>query len=55
MRRLLMVFGLAFISLFSFGVTAQDFPNKTIRIINPFPGGPTDSFARLIAAKLQTG
>ena len=55
MRRLLMVFGLAFISLFSVGVTAQDFPNKTIRIINPFPGGPTDSFARLIAAKLQTG
>jgi tripartite-type tricarboxylate transporter receptor subunit TctC len=55
MRRLLMVFCLACISLFSFGVTAQDFPNKTIRIINPFPGGPTDSFARLIAAKLQTG
>jgi len=34
---------------------AQDFPNKTIRIINPFPGGPTDSFARLIASKLQAG
>jgi tripartite-type tricarboxylate transporter receptor subunit TctC len=39
----------------SLGVQAQDFPNKTIRIINPFPGGPTDSFARLVASKLQTG
>ncbi len=37
------------------GVQAQDFPTKTIRIINPFPGGPTDSFARLIASKLQAG
>jgi hypothetical protein len=51
----LIALSLACLSVFSLTAVAQDFPNKTIRIINPFPGGPTDSFARLIAAKLQTG
>lgn len=55
MRRNFMVLSLACLSLFSIQASSQEFPNKTIRIINPFPGGPTDSFARLIAAKLQTG
>jgi len=55
MRRKLIALSLACLSVFSLTAVAQDFPNKTIRIINPFPGGPTDSFARLIAAKLQTG
>lgn len=55
MRRNLMVLSLACLSLISIQASSQEFPNKTIRIINPFPGGPTDSFARLIAAKLQTG
>ena len=55
MRRNLIALSLACLSVFSLTAVAQDFPNKTIRIINPFPGGPTDSFARLIAAKLQTG
>ena len=55
MRRNLIALSLACLSVFSLNALAQDFPNKTIRIINPFPGGPTDSFARLIAAKLQTG
>ena len=50
-----MALSLAFMSLFSIQASSQEFPNKTIRIVNPFPGGPTDSFARLIAAKLQTG
>lgn len=50
---LLLVFSLL-ISVSSV-VRADDFPTKTIRIINPFPGGPTDSFARLIASKLQAG
>ena len=54
MRRNLIALSLACLSVFSLTAVAQDFPNKTIRIINPFPGGPTDSFARLIAAKLQT-
>ena len=35
------------------GVQAQDWPNKSIRVINPFPaGGGVDTFARPIAAKL---
>ena len=55
MRRHLMALSLACFSLFSIQAPAQEFPNKTIRIINPFPGGPTDSFARLIASKLQSG
>jgi tripartite-type tricarboxylate transporter receptor subunit TctC len=55
MRRNFMALSFACLSLFSIQASSQEFPNKTIRIINPFPGGPTDSFARLIAAKLQTG
>ena len=55
MRRHLMALSLACFSFFSIQTSAQEFPNKTIRIINPFPGGPTDSFARLIASKLQSG
>jgi len=55
MRRHLMALSLACFSFFSIQASAQEFPNKTIRIINPFPGGPTDSFARLIASKLQSG
>lgn len=42
----------AFIAL-SFGVHAQTFPAKTIRIIVPFPpGGTSDASARIIAQKL---
>jgi len=37
------------------GVSAQAWPQKPIRIINPFPpGGGTDVFARPLAAKLST-
>lgn len=33
---------------------AADYPNRTIKIISPFaPGGITDTFSRLIGAKLQ--
>lgn len=39
MRRNLIVLSLACLSLFSMHAVAQEFPNKTIRIINPFPGG----------------
>jgi tripartite-type tricarboxylate transporter receptor subunit TctC len=55
MRRQFLWLALACITSAATGAYAQDFPNKTLRIINPFPGGPTDSFARLIASKLQAG
>lgn len=55
MRRKFIAFGLVCLSFISVEAFAQEYPNKTIRIINPFPGGPTDSFARLIAGKLQAG
>jgi tripartite-type tricarboxylate transporter receptor subunit TctC len=55
MRRQLLWLVFSSMTCATLGVQAQDFPTKTIRIINPFPGGPTDSFARLIASKLQAG
>jgi tripartite-type tricarboxylate transporter receptor subunit TctC len=32
---------------------AQTFPTGVVRIVNPFPGGPTDTFARIVARLLQ--
>lgn len=55
MRRPFLKLVFSWVAFATVGVQAQDFPNKTIRIINPFPGGPTDSFARLVASKLQAG
>lgn len=55
MRREFLWLTLACITSAATGTFAQDFPHKTLRIINPFPGGPTDSFARLVASKLQAG
>jgi tripartite-type tricarboxylate transporter receptor subunit TctC len=33
---------------------AQDYPNKPIRLIVPFPGGRTDILARAFAARRNT-
>ena len=44
----------AAVALASLAVHAQPWPNKPVRIINPFPaGGGVDAFARPIAAKLS--
>jgi tripartite-type tricarboxylate transporter receptor subunit TctC len=35
------------------GASAQDFPQKTVRFIVPFPpGGATDGLARILAEKM---
>jgi tripartite-type tricarboxylate transporter receptor subunit TctC len=42
------------LTAFSAGALAQDWPNKTVKVIVPFPpGGGTDTVARPLAAKLS--
>ena len=39
----------------AFAASAQSWPNRPVRVINPFPaGGGVDTFARPVAAKLTT-
>ena len=52
MRTICFVAGWAFIAAAA-AAPAQEYPNKTIRLIVPFPaGGPTDVIARTVALKL---
>lgn len=38
------------------GAAAQDYPNKVVKLVVPFPpGGPTDTAARIIGQKLSDG
>ncbi len=42
------------IALFSSAVTAEEYPNRTVRIVVPFAaGGPADIYARFLAQRLQ--
>ena len=44
----------ATVCLASGSVSAQDYPNRTVRIVVPFAaGGPADNYARFIAQRLQ--
>ena len=51
-RRLLIVAGFGVVA--SSRVAAQEFPNRVVRIVVPYPpGGPTDALARIIANEIQ--
>jgi tripartite-type tricarboxylate transporter receptor subunit TctC len=51
---LALVYALSLMSAANAPVAAQEFPNRTIRIIVPFPaGGPTDILSRIVAQKMS--
>src|ERR1043166_9693689 len=54
MRTVFRIAALFFAALAAAPAFAQNYPNKLVRIIVPFPaGGPTDVMARLIGQKLS--
>jgi len=43
------------LALVAFQAGAQDYPSKTVRLVNPFPvGGPLDVMGRLLSERLGT-
>jgi tripartite-type tricarboxylate transporter receptor subunit TctC len=53
-RALLIAFAVVCPTLANVQALAQDFPNRTIHLIVPFPpGGPNDIIARVVAQKMQ--
>lgn len=54
MKRIARFLVAAAVAVFPVAGPAQDWPEKTVRVINPFnPGGTTDVLARVVADKLQ--
>jgi tripartite-type tricarboxylate transporter receptor subunit TctC len=48
------LFAAMLVSVLSAGVHAQSYPNRTIKLVVPFPaGGATDNAARVVAQRLQ--
>lgn len=53
-RRMLAAFGACALALVSFGVSAQAWPSKPLKIVVPFSaGGSTDTVARILSDKLS--
>lgn len=54
MKRLVLFFAAALIALSPSAASAQDFPNRVVRIVVPYPaGGGVDGLARAIAERLS--
>src|SRR5260221_1439682 len=55
MSRLVRLLGLATLMLWPAVSIAQDFPNRPIRFIVPFPaGGPSDVISRVLTTKMSS-
>ena len=53
MKQAVAVLGIAFAGLFAYTAAHAQYPNKTIRLVVPYPaGGPTDFVGRAVATKL---
>jgi tripartite-type tricarboxylate transporter receptor subunit TctC len=55
MRRMFLKMSAAALAAAALPALAQGYPDRAVKILNPFPAGATDAFARLVARKLQAG